>query len=498
MNKILLSIAVFTASFASFAQTQYSAYSAVGKGVATTFLTDYQCLGINSSALGWNSEFEGKHFTVGTSEFAFGVYSDALNKERVKNASQGFWNNIRDKDNASFDFAAQKEAAAQYADAGLAINFDYNWFGGSVQFEKLGGIAISVREDYDFFGQLNEETSDIIFRGRIANYFDSLTVVFGNDTSTIANRENISQDTLSAVIYGELNVPLSVAKITEGSRIKMRWNREFNFGYGRKIFGNDEKFALYGGIGGRFIQSMALYDLESDGQSLTLSSALSPVFDIDFGNASTYNPSNFTGTGGGLPEVVGNGYGIDISASVKMLDKITLAASVNNIGSITYTRNVYSVKDTLVGRIDVAGLDQTNITEAINKLMEDGGLLTLEGEEKYTAANAATFRMGGSIKPFEILDVGFDLVAPFDKDNPGSIQNAVISVGGDIKVAKFMTLSAGYFGGGIYKNNIPVGIRFTLKNGTYECGISSRDALSFFLKDGNSVSTAFGFARFRF
>jgi hypothetical protein len=47
MKKIIL-----LSSFLSFvitisAQTQGIAYTAVGKGVATTFLTDYQCLGIS-------------------------------------------------------------------------------------------------------------------------------------------------------------------------------------------------------------------------------------------------------------------------------------------------------------------------------------------------------------------------------------------------------------------------------------------------------------------
>ena len=47
MKKIIL-----LSSFLSFvitisAQTQGVAYTAVGKGVATTFLTDYQCLGIS-------------------------------------------------------------------------------------------------------------------------------------------------------------------------------------------------------------------------------------------------------------------------------------------------------------------------------------------------------------------------------------------------------------------------------------------------------------------
>jgi heterodisulfide reductase subunit A-like polyferredoxin len=87
MKKIFL-----LSSFLSFivcisAQTQGVAYTAVGKGVATTFLTDYQCLGINTSALGWGTGYEKKKMTMGSSEFGFGIYSDVLTSEKLKNFS---------------------------------------------------------------------------------------------------------------------------------------------------------------------------------------------------------------------------------------------------------------------------------------------------------------------------------------------------------------------------------------------------------------------------
>jgi hypothetical protein len=61
-----------------------------------------------------------------------------------------------------------------------------------------------------------------------------------------------------------------------------------------------------------------------------------------------------------------------------------------------------------------------------------------------------------------------------------------------------LQFNVGYLGGGIYQHNIPIGVNFILGDGAYEVGISSRDALSFFLSNSNSISTAFGFARFRF
>lgn len=481
------------------AQTQNSAYTAIGKGVATTFLTDYQCLGINNSALGWGTGFEGKRFTMGTSEFAFGLSSPTLDKERLKNAYNAIYNQVADKENEDFDYAAQRDAAADYAEAGMAINVNYNWFGASFQSEKFGGIAISVRESYSWYSQLNEQTTDLVFRGRTSNYFDSLQIAMNGDTTTIANSPGLSQDTLNAVFSGKASNPQRLSDITEGSRIKFVWNREYNFGYGRKIFGSDSTFAFYAGVGGRYIQSMAMFDMESNESGLNVRSAVSPFFDINYGQTMGTAPTSGKASSGFLPNAVGQGYGVDLSASVIMFGKLRLAASVNNIGSVTYNREVYSVRDTLLREMSLAGLDDANISESMNQMTEDGGLLTLEGKEEFVVTNPANFRMGGSIELFKKkLHVGFDVVAPFNKDHPGSLQNAIVSVGGDIRPVKWLQLSAGYYGGGVYQHNIPVGINFILGGGTYEVGISSQDALSFFLNDANSISTAFGFARFRF
>jgi hypothetical protein len=106
--------------------------------------------------------------------------------------------------------------------------------------------------------------------------------------------------------------------------------------------------------------------------------------------------------------------------------------------------------------------------------------------------------MGASLDIGKIAKVGVDFVAPFDRQNPGSFVNPVISIGGEIRPVKWLALSVGYFGGGIYRNNVPVGINFCFGGGTYELGVSSYDALSFFKDNSNSVSAAFGFARVRF
>src|SRR5690554_1100208 len=491
-NKIFGALFMLLSATVSFSQSQGIAYTAVGKGVATTFLTDYHSLGINSSALGWGTGFEDKRFTLGTTEFSAGISSPSLDKTRLKNAFTGIKNQISGN-SSGFNFEQQRNAAADYAESGIAINANFNWFGASFQSEKFGGIAISINENYDWFSQLNSQTTDILFRGKLSSVFDSLTIAMNGDTTTIANSNSLSNDTLSAVIRGDINNPLLISDITRGSQIKFLWTRYYNVGYGRKILGDPEKFALYGGIGARYIQSMAMFDMESNSNGLSVHTAVSPFFNINFEGKENSSNSGF------LPESVGKGYGLDFSTSVILFDKIRLAAAVNNVGNVIYKRNVYSVRDTLIGSYSLSGVDNAAIPEAMTELSEEGGLLRFEGEEQIVIANPANFRIGGSIAFFEKkLNVGFDVVAPFNKENPGSLQNTVVSVGGDIRPLKWLQLSAGYFGGGIYEHNIPVGINFILKDGAYEFGISSRGALSFFLKDANSISTAFGVARIRF
>jgi hypothetical protein len=392
----------------------------------------------------------------------------------------------------------QKEAAADYAQAGISMFVNYNWGGFSFQSPKFGGIAINVRESYQWYSKLNQATTDIIFRGKLSNYFDSLTVVFGTDTTRIANSATISQDTLDNVILGTMSVPLNLSQLTYGSELKAVWNRYYNFGYGRKILGKDSVFVLYGGIGGRFIQSMAMFNMVSDNSGLYMYSSVSPNFNIDYGAVANLNPSSFTQQGSILPKAVGNGYGIDLSASVIFFNKLKLAAAVNNIGSVTYNRNVYKVNDTLLQSVSVNGLSDYNMTQSVNQLLRSGGILSLQGQDKYKVANASDIRFGASMHFNKVFSFGIDFVAPFNRNNPGSIANPVISCGGEIRPVKFIAISAGYFGGGIYKNNIPVGINFILKDGAYEVGLSSYDALSFFTTKSNSISAAFGFARFRF
>ncbi len=496
MKTILICIALICTNIL-YAQTQGVAYTAVGKGVATTFLTDYQCLGVNTSALGWGTGYEKKKFTMGSSEFGFGISSDALSQQRLKNFSSAIYKSIIGDTASPFNWKDQQAAISEYAQAGVSIFGDYNWGGFAFQGKIFGGIAFNVRENYQWYSKLSTNATDLIINGKISNLFDSLDVKIGGITTRIPNSTSISSDSLQAVVSGTMAIPLHLSELLHGSSIKMVWNRSYNLGYGRKIVGIDSVFNLYAGVGGRIIKSMAMFDLDATGTGIDLHSSLSSIFNINY-QAVVSAVNTVKNYNGGIPPAVGSGYGLDFSVSAIFWNKLKVALAVNNLGSVTYDRNVYRVKDSLIGTIGINSLNDYNLTKAVNQLLTKGGLLTLQGQEKYTLNNAATFRFGSSFHWRKILGIGFDLVAPFNSDNPGNIKNTVISFGGDLRILKWLQLSCGYFGGGIYKNNMPVGINFILRNGGYEFGVSSRDALSFFQKDAHSLSFAMGFARVRF
>ena len=483
-------------TFFGYTQTNGIGFSAVGKGVATTFLTDYQCLGINPSALGWGTGYSAKHFTFGSSEFGFGISSDVLTKDKLSNFMQTIKNQVFGNTYTASDLAAQKASLLNYVNAGVSLDMTYNWAGLAYQSKVFGGIGFNIRETYQWYTKLSENTSDVIFNGKYASVFDSLRIVNNGDTTIIQNSTISHPDSLSMVIGGFLKNPNSLNDLLKGSQIKMSWDRTYNFGYGRRIFGIKNTFEIFAGIGARIIKSMAMFDLDGTKNKPSLISAFAPSFNLSTINSLKGKTINLSSTDF-LPPAIGNGYSFDYAMSAIIGGKLKVAIAFNNIGLITYDKNIYKLKDTLVSEVTMSNLYDFTTLNPIEQLVQRGGIVTLEGTNKYTIATPANFRLGSSYHFKNRLSIGIDIVAPLNSNQPGNIRNSVISIGGDLKLFKWLQLSLGYLGGGVYAHNIPVGVTFIKNEGKFECGIASRDAISFFSDRSHSLSIALGFARFR-
>jgi hypothetical protein len=493
--KKIFTILGLMAAFSSQAQNEFIAYPATGKGVSSTFVTDYHCLGINPANLGWKA-YEKKSVTMGSSEFGMSIYSESLAKQDLRD---NIWGVVRSGSLDSLTYDDKVKAAEGFA-SDFAFNWDYNMFGASYQNDKFGGIAFSIRSRATWSSSFDTQFSDLLFQGKFSNYFDTLQYFNGTDTVNIGNYENMGADSSANVISGTASVPNSISEIVGDSYMRLSLNREFHLGYGRKLFGQDSTFALYAGVGFKYIQGIAMMNLTSNSSGYSLISAFSPGFDLDYGMVASGNPSTIAGQAQTFwRSPVGQGFGVDFGVNVTMFKYLHIAASVTNIGSMTYTGNVYEGEDTLLVKYNSQGLQDLNIANSVPELLEESGLFKLRGVEETTIKLPGTMRLGASLDLGKIAQIGIDLVAPFDREIPGSVNGLAYGIGGELRLAGGkVQLMAGFTGGGGYGYQMPLGINFVLGGGAYEVGIASRDAVTFFTQNSPTVSAAFGFARVRF
>jgi hypothetical protein len=271
--------------------------------------------------------------------------------------------------------------------------------------------------------------------------------------------------------------------------------RDFNLSYGLKLLG-DSNFALFAGVGVKFVQGIALLNIKSENNQLSGYSSLSPAFGIDYGTAA--KASNAVSGAGFPPKAVGTGFGFDLGADIQ-IKKFKVGAALINMGSINWTGNVYEIQDTLFISTTNPGMDNYNIfSQFKNMFGNDGGLFKLKGQQSKTTVLPGMVRAGASIGLGKIAEIGIDCIVPTNTGIPGTITNPIIGFGGDIYAAPWIKLQAGFIAGGNYDVQIPVGMIFIAPGGKYEAGIASRDAITFFTQKGPTISLSTGFIRMRF
>lgn len=493
INRILF-ISVLVVSTIGSAQNELSSFTTTGRGGATTFVTDYQAIGINPANLGWTWKFENKKVALGLGEMAYSLHSEALSKQELRDEFNAA---IKNKSLADFTREEKIQAGQDFANAGLALNADIGSFGFAFSTDKLGGIAFRINDHFQWYSKLGPTASDLLFLGKTASYFDSLTIINGSDTNTIANDPSAYDYDTMNILNGFASSPDYMSQVLDGTKMSMNWYREYNLSYGRKIFEKDSMIAVYGGVGVKYLQGLGVLDIQSENGVLTAYSALSPRFDIDYGNAAAGNPSSLQQQTSGLPQAVGSGIGYDFGLNVVLFDKLKIGASYINGGSITYDGNVYSVKDTILYDTESEGLNNYNFFKSISEFTGEDGLLQWQGEQERTVKLPSVMRFGASVVIGKIAQLGFDLVMP-GNEAPGSLEKAMIGFGGDVSPLPWLKLQAGFVTGGNYDTQIPVGVLITPPSGSYEIGIASRDAITFFAKNGPTLSLSTGFMRFRF
>src|SRR5690606_38746471 len=83
--RILLASCAGLCAPALVGQSELSVFTTTGRAASTTFVTDYQAIGINPANLGWTWRHAGKHVAFGLAEGSYSVYSNALTRADIRN-----------------------------------------------------------------------------------------------------------------------------------------------------------------------------------------------------------------------------------------------------------------------------------------------------------------------------------------------------------------------------------------------------------------------------
>ncbi len=487
---------------------ELTSYAATGRGgMATTFATDYQALGVNPANLAIRKSFRDPKITFGFLEGNIGFFAgDVTFGQILKSYFPATFNS---GENYQLNNSQKQQAAAALTNTPLSTTINATLFGFHVSSEKLGGFAFSIRDRLDFYSNTNSTISEILFLGQNASYFSSLLLSNGQ---TIANSPDLSQEVRDQVVFGfrPEDESLTYGEVMNNSIIQMLWTREYNFAYGAKIF-DSYNVQVFAGIGGRYISGISLIDLEAQnnefiGETIALSPSF-PVtgFDIPSPTSVGYQPKSGFGRFA-TPKPIGNGYGLDVGINVVIKRNLYLGASLVNYGKMTWTGNVYNLTDGILAQTQGTGFDNYNFiafSPETFQLGGDGSALDWEGSAQFEDEQPAMVRVGASYEFFKTAHLGFDMVIPLNPDAPGSLANNLYAIGGDLRLNKLLTITSGISTGGNqdFNINIPLGLIYNSRRGHYEAGVSTQD-ISSFIGDieggGNNISFALGFLRFKF
>jgi len=524
MSHLLIFFFLLLTSWGVWAQAERSAFSATGRGgVATTFVTDYQCIGINPANLGFSKSFRDPKFTLGMLESSMSFYSGALSRKNIFGVVFG---------NASentFNYTDKTAAANNFANKDNSLNADLMLMGFSVRLPKrrMGSIAFSIQDGIQLYLRLNQTASEIAFLGSNAPYFPY--VQRGDRFNYLQNPRNInpdkiafypvnglSEDDQTAVFRGSYLDSTNAKRygeIMNGSRISSSWFREYNVSYGLPLF-SSYNFTLLGGVGFRYLSGIVYIDLQAEGNQLTRSSlSISQSYGFSLGESSDGRPSapklsvpstnimeRFL-----LPKPVGQGYGIDIGITAIIKRNLYVGAALTNYGKMIWQGNLVQVTDGKLVEFQGTGFNNYNFFGADQGALQFAGdkspLKWAGGVSREVIELPSTFRLGASYEYYKTVHAGVDIIVP--RNNiAGNLNKPLVGIGFDVRPVKMFRLSSGANFGGNNGNkiNFPIGFTYLSRKGFYEAGIATRDVTTYILDFGTGSTLSFsgGFLRFKF
>jgi hypothetical protein len=447
------------------AQNELSNFTATGRGgVSNTFSVDYQSLGINPANLGRPGN---AMVAFSFAEVGIGVNSQSLTKAQLKKF-------IYKTDEKLTKAEKQLFAQAFTNDNAFNLNADLTTFAVSVHLPLMGGIAFSNRQRITSHIGLNQNAADILFLGKNAPVIQQ----YYPTDSTLTVPE----------------VP-KASEVLDGTKVQMQWLNEYNVAYGIKVF-DGTALKLYGGLGYKYIQGIAVVDVVAENGKVEGYSALTPNLNTNYGNLINNPDFNYQSEGKGWLKPVGYGHGFDIGFSAEAGKKVRVGLSVTDIGYMQWTGNLITATDDTLREVTTEGISTFNLFSEAADIFGAGqdSVISYHPAEVRRVSLPTRLRTGAGFRLSDRFEAGLDVTIPLN-NQAGNLPAPFVGLGVDFKPHSLLRLSSGMTFGAGYSANLPLGI--TLVTSVYEAGIGTRDVIGWFSDKNPYFSVAFGFLRFK-
>lgn len=170
-----------------------------------------------------------------------------------------------------------------------------------------------------------------------------------------------------------------------------------------------------------------------------------------------------------FPKPAGKGYSFDLGITLKFSDQLQMAASVTDLGRITWDYNTITNNDT--DNFAYYDFDLNTADPTYNALVNDlGGYYTQDSGTAFTTGMPTKFRFGVMYKPSDKFLVEFNWVKGTN-DLPGNSSANIFSVGAEYYPVSFIPLRAGFSAGGPGDFYISAGTGLKFKDMALDVGI---------------------------
>ncbi len=428
---------------------------------------DYSCIGINPANLGiyaYQSEVPIVNLSILTSTGTF--FSDALPKSMILPSLFG---------RHVLTSEEKRTAALSFVESGHTVSAQLMPVALAVQFPRFAGIAFTWRERIVGSVHLTTPLADLLFNGLHSPYIDTVVELVTGDLLGFPTQQS------------------DLLQLFAGSHLQYNWLREYAISVGRRII--EGKFLqLYAGATYKILQSNALVQMHFSADTISGIAAFSPLFNINYDRL--LDPDVQVG---GRFAPVGTGMAIDAGITCKLGRSLYLAASLTDLGTLTYRVNTVGVgnilNDTLINYL---GLNYATVFSDWKNLFNASGLFSYVPAGEQQVALPTAWRLAAGWYLSDEVHLGADVRHAlndqwFGLDSWRLGGMLTMSVVPNLIVAAGITTQANEV------VNVPAGIAFSLTpRQIWQLSIGSNDIVSWIRQDRPTISLNLSLLRFHF